>query len=64
VSGAIAPTFAANREETGTVQNLPLMEEKKAFTWRLTPPKKALRPLDETPANGCPRNQDGALSLN
>jgi len=31
------------------------MEEKKAFTWRLTQPKKALRPLDETPANGCPR---------
>ena len=56
MSGAIAPTFAANREETGAVQNLPLMEEKKAFTWRLTQPKKALRPLDETPANGCPRN--------
>jgi hypothetical protein len=48
--------FAAEREETGAVRNLPLIEEKEAFTWRLTPPKKALRPLDETPANGWRRN--------
>jgi hypothetical protein len=45
VSGAIAQAFAANREETGVVRNLPLIERKEGFNWRLTPPKKFRAPL-------------------
>jgi len=44
VSGAIAPTFAANREETGAVQNLPLIEEKEGIQLAADAAKKSSAP--------------------
>ena len=42
MSGAIAQTFAANREETGAVQNLPLIEEKESIQLAVDAAKKKL----------------------
>jgi hypothetical protein len=44
VSRAIAQTFAANREETGAVQNLPLIEEKERVQLAADAAKKSSAP--------------------
>jgi hypothetical protein len=44
VSGAIAQTFAANREETGAVQNLPLTAEKGSIQLAADAAKKSSAP--------------------
>jgi len=46
--------FAAKREETGAVRNLPLMERNERIQLAADAAKKVPRALDKRPANGCP----------
>jgi hypothetical protein len=43
----------SHKRRNGRGSNLPLTTEEQRRDWRLTPPKKLLRALDQGPANGC-----------